>query len=141
MIKDPKHETETPYELLGLSPDASPAEVHQALPRFMRDRRNIPRLGKAQEAVKKLKNARERAEVDIWFYEIENSGPSGEGAPLAIDEFRQVPCWPPESLDSDLESAGSPPELPEIVFMRPKIADSNRYDGWNAEAIRPTVDR
>ena len=145
MLKDPNHQQETPYELLGLTPDASAEEVHKALPRFMRDRRNIPRLGKATEAVKRLKNARERAEIDIWFYEIEAMEATGSSnglasAPLALEEFTVVPCWPAESLDSDLESPPPQANLEEITFLRPKITDLKRFDGWDASAIRPVVD-
>jgi len=51
MFKDPNQVEETPYELLGLEPTASPKQVHEALPRFMRDRRNLPRLALAQQAI------------------------------------------------------------------------------------------
>lgn len=54
MIKDPLFNEETPYDILGVPPHANHNEVHQALPRFMRDKKNVARIGKAQDAVKKL---------------------------------------------------------------------------------------
>ena len=61
MFKDPFQLEETPYDLLGLEPNASPKEVQEALPRFMRDRKNLPRLALAQQAIRKLKTPADRA--------------------------------------------------------------------------------
>jgi hypothetical protein len=70
MFKDPFQTGETPYEVLGLEPNASPAEVQGSLPRFMRDRKNLPRLAIAQQAIRKLKTPADRAQVDIWLYNV-----------------------------------------------------------------------
>jgi hypothetical protein len=141
MLKDPNHQDETPYELLGVALEASPGSVHQALPRFMRDRRNIPRLGRAQEAVKKLKNARERAEIDIWFYEIEAVDPAAASdGQLDLAEFRRVPSWGPEAVETELDSPGPSPAA-EIAYLNPRISDLKRFDGWDARGLRPPLDR
>jgi hypothetical protein len=71
LFKDPLQAEETPYEILGLEPGASPADVQAALPRFMRDRKNLPRLAIAQQALRKLKTPADRAQVDIWLYNVE----------------------------------------------------------------------
>src|SRR5215471_20116003 len=71
IFKDPLQVEETPYEILGLQPDASPADIQAALPRFMRDRKNLPRLAIAQQALRKLKTPADRAQIDIWLYSVE----------------------------------------------------------------------
>ena len=50
MFKDPFQPEETAYELLGLEPSASPKDVQEALPRFMRDPKKLPKLALAQQA-------------------------------------------------------------------------------------------
>ena len=105
MFKDPFQLEETPYDLLGLEPNASPKEVQEALPRFMRDRKNLPRLALAQQAIRKLKTPADRAMVDIWLYNVE-AAPEEARADVdlgqALAGFRKVPCYPVEELYSDL---------------------------------------
>ena len=93
IFKDPLQTEETPYETLGLEPDATPAEIQASLARFLRDRRNLPRLAIAQQALRKLKTPAERARVDIGLYEVD----AEFGNDLAA-----VPCYPVEELYSDL---------------------------------------
>src|SRR5258707_1614969 len=85
MFKDPFQIEETPYDLLGLEPNASPKEVQEALPRFMRDRKNLPRLALAQQAIRKLKTPADRAMVDIWLYNVE-AAPEQAGAGGGLGE-------------------------------------------------------
>src|SRR5260370_35952377 len=70
MFKDPFQLEETPYDLLRLEPNASPKEVQEALPRFMRDRKNLPRLALAQQSIRKMKTPADRSMVDIWSYNV-----------------------------------------------------------------------
>src|SRR5260370_32914618 len=103
MFKDPFQLEETPYDLLRLEPNASPKEVQEALPRFMRDRKNLPRLALAQQAIRKLKTPADRAMVDIWLYNVEaapeEAGPGGElgGGGGGVCE---VPATPVGEMDS-----------------------------------------
>jgi hypothetical protein len=144
MLKDPNHKDETPYELLNLPLEATRQELHQALPRFMRDRRNLARLGRAQEAVRKLQNAKARAGIDIWFYE---SGPaeaaSGPAQPraLVLDEFRQVPALPPQALYTDLDGADRAADSRPIDILKVKISDVRSLDGVEEIRLRPDFDR
>src|SRR2546430_8473283 len=105
MFKDPFQTEETPYDLLGLEPDASPKEVQEALPRFMRDRKNLPRLALAQQAIRKLKTPADRAMVDIWLYNVEaapeQAGPEGDVG-QGVAGVRQNPRYPGEDLFFDL---------------------------------------
>jgi hypothetical protein len=94
LFKDPLQAEETPYEILGLEPGASPADVQAALPRFMRDRKNLPRLAIAQQALRKLKTPADRAQVDIWLYnvEIEAQKAPDIGQPPADElHFKEMP--------------------------------------------------
>jgi len=101
MFKDPFQPGETPYDILGLQPDASPAEVQESLPRFMRDRKNLPRLAIAQQALRKLKTAPDRAQVDIWLYDVDTQ--SADVVSAHSDLPKIAPC-PVDELYSDLSS-------------------------------------
>src|SRR5258707_15344249 len=109
MFKDPFQIEETPYDLLGLEPNASPKEVQEALPRFMRDRKNLPRLALAQQAIRKLKTPADRAMVDIWLYNVE-AAPEQAGTVVelgaALGGFRKGPLYPGEELYFDLTRRG-----------------------------------
>src|SRR3982074_1758742 len=107
MFKDPFQLEETPYEVLGLEPSASLADVQAALTRFMRDRKNLPRLAIAQQALRKLKTPADRAQVDIWLYNVEiepvQASPKVDIRPL-LAGLGKVPCYPPDELYSDATS-------------------------------------
>ena len=72
MIKDPLDIEETPYDLLEIEPIASHDEVHKALPKFVRKKENLPKLGKANEAVRRLRNPKERLEIDFFYYSLQS---------------------------------------------------------------------
>src|SRR5687768_13291044 len=130
MCKDPYQLEETPYEFLGVSPDAGPKEIQAALPRFLRDTRNIARFGPAQQANKKLRTPAERALVDIWFYNVETAseqaGPEVDMAE-ALAGFLKVPCYPVEELYSDLTGLDLSKEQRAIEFKEMRIDDLKRY--------------
>jgi hypothetical protein len=117
-FKDPLDRRETPYETLGLTPEASPAEVQAALARFLRDRKNLPRLAIAQQALRTLKTPADRAAVDILLYSAE--------APAA---------YPVEELYNDL-GLDFAKEAQEI-----KPADGKRYDDLGVVDLTPEFDR
>lgn len=122
--KDPLQNEETPYETLGLAPDASPAEVQASLARFLRDRANLPRLAIAQQALRKLKTPLERARVDLMLY----SGAEANGA--------EVPSYPAQELYCDLEALDWRKEARESL-----PEDSRRYDGLDEMDWTPELDR
>ena len=140
MLKDPNHKTETPYELLSLGPNAGAAEVNVALPKFMKDKRNIPKLGRAQEAVKKLKDPKERVKIDIWFYGVaagEHAAPAENLQPISFDGFG--PSWIPlQRLFGDLYG-GLERGMREITFSKMTFVDLKHYD--STSALLPPLDR
>jgi hypothetical protein len=125
MFKDPLQTDETPYEILGLAPDASPAEVQASLARFLRDRRNLPRLAVAQQALRKLKTTAERARVDLMLYTAD-----------AVAETPAVPSYPASELYSDVTGLDWPQEARASV-----PADLKRYDGLGQIDWTPEFDR
>ncbi len=144
MFKDPFQTEETPYELLGLEPNASPAEIQAALPRFMRDRRNLPKLALAQQAIRKLKSPADRAQVDIWLYNLE-AAPEQAGPEVdlkqALADFRKVPCYAVEELYSDLDGLDPAREQREIQFKEMAIGELKKYDQLGDVDLTPEFDR
>ena len=143
MMRDPLDLAENPYDVLNLSTDATPAEVHQALPRFMRDRRNAPRLGKAQEAIRKLKAPAERVAIDIWFYQI-NMPTAAEGGvaedfPLGDDAKPNL--LPLENAYAGLEDEVRAAPAPQIEFPPLPIPYLERYRWGEQREWRVRFDR
>jgi hypothetical protein len=131
VFKDPLQPEETPYEVLGLEPSASPADVQGSLPRFMRDRKNLPRLAIAQQALRKLKTPADRAQVDIWLYNAEveavEAGPEVDIRP-ALAGLLKVPCFPVEEHYSDLTGLDLSKEKREIRFKEMPMEDLPEFD-------------
>jgi hypothetical protein len=129
MMKDPLDLEENPYDVLNLPPEATPAEVHQALPRFMRDRRNVPRLGKAQEAIRKLKAPAERAGVDIWLYQIDM--PAAEGGQVDEDfplgDYLKPILIPLEQSYVGLNDETGEAQAPRVEFPPLAVPYLDRY--------------
>ena len=144
MFKDPFQTEETPYEVLGLPPNASPADVQASLPRFMRDRKNLPRLAIAQQAIRKLKTPADRAQVDIWLYNV-NAGPQLGGPEVDIRQeladLLTVPCYPAEELYCDLNGLDLSKERREIEFQQMQIEELKYYDEFSAIDPAPEFDR
>jgi hypothetical protein len=139
MIKDPLHNEDTPYEMLGLDPNACNEEVHKSLPRFMRDKKNIPNLGKAQEAIKRLKNPKDRMAIDILYYcigEVDKEDTEELDIDLRLRELCVVPYLNNDELYSDLikgelsDNFGEILVNPEISLSKVKIKDLPEYDDF-----------
>ncbi len=141
MFKDPNHTAETPYDLLKLDPDAGPREVKQALPNFLKDRRNAGRIGEAQKARQRILDPKARAEIDIFYYPVEPPRPAGVGPePLSLDDLARPCCAEPADLFTGLDGAlqASPPS---IEFATVKILDIPRFNGADEFHPRPEIDR
>ncbi len=133
MFKDPLHQEETPYDILSLTPTASQNEVHQALPKFMRDVNKMRRLGlgKAQEAKRKLQNPKDRIAIDIFYYSIgkmDGNGFTGQETDLDLSNFLVVPYLKPEEVYSDLDKENFSDDFREIKLAKVKLAELNEYD-------------
>jgi hypothetical protein len=127
IFKDPLQTEETPYETLGLQPDASPAEMQASLARFLRDRNNLPRLAVAQQALRKLKTPAERARVDLGLYQVD-AEPAEYLAP--------VPYYPVAELYSDLTGLDLSKEIAEM-----QTHELKRYDESGLIDLTPDFDR
>jgi hypothetical protein len=143
MLKDPKDPSVSPYELLGLKPDAPGTDVLKALPAFMRNRKNLPQLGQAQEAARKLQNARARAGIDLGYYQLVADG--AEEGTLAVDaeslkEFHAIPIAPVDAFYTDLNAEAMRAEFRDVTPNQVKFSDSHAFDGLEAIHLRPTFD-
>ena len=141
MFKDPLYPEETPYDILGLHPDASHNEVHQALPKFMRNPKNIPRLGKAQDANTKLRNPKSRIAIDILYYsmgKMDGIEPGESSISNKLNEFLVIPYVKDDEFYSDMEKANFSDDFREIKFGEVKVDELSRYDdkkGYKLEKI------
>ena len=142
MMKDPLDTEENPYEQLGVPPIASIAEVGNALPVFMRNPRNRPRMGLAQEASKKLKNPTARTVVDLGLYPVDLSGvDAGEERELPLDTFWELPHAPLESFPTDLDGGDWSADFRPVEAARVQVSDLKRYDGLDRWEWKPVLDR
>jgi hypothetical protein len=131
VFKDPFQPDQTPYEILGLDPGASPAEVQASLARFMRDRKNLPRLAIAQQAIRKLKTPSDRAQVDLWLYNVEiepiEPSPEVDIRPMLAGLWK-VPCYSADDLYSDAAGLDPSQEKSEIEFQEMPIDDIPEFE-------------
>lgn len=144
MFKDPDQQSTNPYELLHLEPDASLTQLNLALPRFMKDPANRAQLGKAMEALRKLRSGRERAAIDVWLYDLESLECDFDGeieADFSLDEFLQAPRLAPEDFPSDLEAGAVRAGPPELVLQKVKLTELKRYGELEGSAWQPEFDR
>lgn len=131
MFKDPLYPEETPYDILGLHPDASHNEVHQALPKFMRDKKNIPRLGRARAANTKLRNPKERIAIDILYYSMGKMDRKEPGEVVInnkLNEFLVIPCLKDDEFYSDLKRGDYSNDFRKINFNEVKVDEMIEYD-------------
>jgi len=144
MIKDPLNTAETPYDLLDLDPGASHSEVHQALPRFMRNRKNLPRLGKANDAVRKLRDPKERLEIDFFYYTIGNMSEEEVQEVKELDsllpENISVPTLSVKDFYSDLEKENYDDEFTEFVIEEKKVVETEKYSDLNSIRLESDFD-
>jgi hypothetical protein len=142
MFRDPNDEAENPYDLLSLSPQATAKDVHDALPRFVKDRRNAPRIGRAQEALRRLKSPKERAALDVFYYPLDGAtAPVEDQGPPDLEDLRAVPCAPPEELYTDLLNADFGCDHRPLAFSAVRVSDLTRYDGLEGLRLLPSFDR
>jgi hypothetical protein len=143
VFKDPAHTVQTPYELLNLPFEPSRDAVHKALPAFMRDRRNIPKLGQAREAVQKLQSVMARAAIDIWMYQVdapaEAAGAVTPAAP-SLEAFLAVKELGPGALYSDLDAPDPSARFREIVPLTIRLSDVPSLDGLDGVGLAPAFD-
>lgn len=133
MIKDPLNNKTTPYEVLDLTPYADHDKVHQSLSRFMRDRIRMAKygMGAAQEARRKLTDPKERINIDIFYYSIdEMTEELKTDNPLDsnIQETLIIPIIKEEGIYTDLDKTDFTDELDDIQFNKIKLSELNKYD-------------
>ena len=132
MIKDPLFLEETPYELLELDPNTPIMDIHQALAKFMKKRKNIPKIGKAQEAIKKLKSVEDRIAIDLMFYSIEVMD-NIEVENLTdinsiLEQHSEVPTLEYSNLYSDIFKESDESEFSNITYHSIKTVELNYFD-------------
>jgi len=143
MLKDPLHQQDTPYDLVDLHPNATPAEVHQALPNFMRRRENIPRLPMAMQAVQQLKDVRARMAADLMYYSLDGLklDETAEPPSLVLDDFLRVPHLSLEELYCDLSLENFEGDLEEIAFHDFSLKPVSYFGGPRDYRLDVQLDR
>ena len=137
MMKDPLHTEETPYELLGLNPDASHNEVHLALPRFLQNKDNLSKRVRAQESAKKLRNPRDRIAFDILYYcieKIDENDCKDMDIYSSLSEFVVVPYFSDDELYLDLKKEDFSREFKEMKSRKIEMKEITKFN--NIESIR-----
>ena len=106
MFKDPLYQDMTPYDVLGLSLDASSDEVNQAFQRFIRNPENRLKIREGQDAARKLRNPKDRLKIDILYYHIGEMESDDQPLPElenTLKEFYTVPVYQANDMYNDLK--------------------------------------
>lgn len=143
MIKDPLHHEETPYDLLNLDPNALHSEVLKALPNFMRIPENRVKIPKAQEAVRKLMNSKDRAAIDILYYwtgKIDIEFKKDDDLKIDIDNFKAISALTEEEYYSDLKRSEFSEYFTDIAFNK-IIVDDFKQHGKNDHHLEIFFDK
>ena len=143
MLKDPFHLEETAYEILGLPFDAALPAVRDALKTFMKGpaRARPHLLGAAAQAHKKLQSPVGRAELDIWFYDINMAGDLSESAKARdLHELGRPRALAPSELYCDLNCADFEADKREIATQRMKFSDVRAFDSIESIRFEPKFD-
>ncbi len=143
MIKDPLNADETPYDLLGLDPNARPRQVQGALALFMRRRQHLHKLPLAMQARQVLNDPRQRLAVDAMYYSLEGmqAQENREPPPLKLDDFIRVPHLPPEELFSDLDRPDGRADFGPLEFREFQFTPDNRFDQLSSYRLEVTLER
>ena len=125
-MKDPLQRKETPYDILDLPMDASPAEINRAMPKVIKKRtRNLQQV---QVALRSIKNIKSRIEVDIFYYAL--SDIENKRQPILdvdVNDFLEMPTIGIEDAFTDLDKKDFSDEFMEIRFREFDMS-SCRYD-------------
>jgi hypothetical protein len=137
MIKDPFYKEETPYDILGLSANASNNEVFGALVQFMKNPKNIGKLQKAQAADRKLKNVSSRICIDIMYY---NLGKYDENVTVydpeqVITDLDNPIVFDFESFYTDLQNNDFSPDLSPIKERKIVLSEKARMEDVEKEEM------
>ena len=142
-MKDPLHKEHTPYDLLGLNPNASKNEVLGALPRFLRNPKNRSKISKAQEARKRLMNMDDRLEIDILYYRTDKFPGTLDGAidiQKEIKEFLAPPVLSDDDLFHDLKGEDHGAQFETITFSQVKLAANRQFETDKDDKIEVIFD-
>ena len=125
-MKDPLQRKETPYDILDLPMDASPAEINRAMPKVIKKR--TKNLQQVQAALRSIKNIKSRIEVDIFYYAL--SDIENKRQPILdvdVNDFLEMPTIGIEDAFTDLDKKDFSDEFMEIRFREFDMS-SCRYD-------------
>lgn len=140
MFKDPLHKEEAPYDILGIGPDASQKQIHDAFQRFIKDRKNIPILNKGMDAARKLKTPDIRIAFDIFYYpmgKMDGIELNGCDVKNKLDEFLVIPYVKDDDVYSDLKKENYLDDFKEIKFDATSLDELISYD--NIKQCRPEI--
>jgi hypothetical protein len=127
-MKDPLEKEPSPYETLGISPDASQREIHQALAKYLRSRKKPVHGVKAHH---ELSNILGRLEIDLFSYPFEEI--RTDALPVEdhfdIGNYCDVPEPDAYELFPDLDRTDYSRDFGEISYKDMSI---NRIDAYDA---------
>ena len=126
-MKDPLYKEDTPYDILSIGRNASPKEIQKAFGECLKEGKNRQQV---MNAAKKLRSIKDRIEVDIFYYCLEDIEIRKEPSDLNIDvpDFLDVPILESAEAFTDLDRDDFSEDFKEITFRPLKINDLEKYN-------------
>lgn len=126
-MKDPLEKDLSPYEILGVSPNASQREIQQELGKLLHSRKNI---GDGVKAYHMLSNIVDRLEIDLFSYSFEEI--KGDAFPVEenfnISDYCEIPEPDANDLFPDLNKKDYSDEFSQISFNDVSLHRIDAYD-------------
>lgn len=128
MIRDPLDKTVDPYDVFDLHPDSTPQQVHGAWANFIRVKMKKLKMSltDGQTMLKRLRNPKDRAGVDIFYYQSVEVLPQVIGAEKAKDVVvGDYIEFPKLTVDIFLNAylSDMAKDMQDFKFSAPKLRD------------------
>lgn len=140
-MKDPLCKEDTPYDVLGVNNDISLKEVNQAFGDYLKNRKGTPQKGMV--ARNKLRNPKERIEVDAFCYDIEEKQieVKVDESGLDVDSLLVRPDITIRVPETDLNKADYSKDNMPVKFGVMTVLDIKTYDDINGYEMKAVFDR
>lgn len=144
MYKDPQNTELNPYEFLGVETSRPMLNMHKALVDFMRNNRDISKIGTAQAYIQKLKSVKERIVYDLMYYSLDvietDKLKSFSDFSNILDKMISVPVHNPIDYHNDLFTDGYSGQSTDVLTQEKTIQEISFYQDKTTLLLQVPMD-
>lgn len=144
MYKDPQYTELNPYDFLGVETSRPMLNMHKALVDFMRNNRDISKIGTAQAYIQKLKSAKERIVYDLMYYSLDvietDKLKSISDFSKILNKMISVPVNNPIDYHNDLFTDGYSELSTDVLQQEKTIREISLYQDKTTLLVQVPMD-